>query len=141
MKLKGRTAIITGASNGIGNAIARRLAADGANIAVVDIVNVEAAAAELAKLGVKTIGVKADVSSETEGAAAVEQAVAALGGVDILVNNAAMTAPPRPFEEIGVADWRRMMDVNTLGPYMMCRAVSPHMRKQKYGRIINVASD
>ena len=141
MKLKGKTAIITGASNGIGNAIARRLAADGANIAVVDLIDVEAAAADLAKAGVKTIGLQADVSSETEVAAAVEQAVAALGGVHILVNNAAMTAPPRPFEEIGVADWRRMMDVNTLGPYMMCRAVSPHMRAQKYGRIINVASD
>jgi len=141
MKLKGKTAIITGASNGIGNAIARRLAADGANIAVVDLIDVEAAAADLAKAGVKTIGLQADVSSEAEVAAAVEQAVAALGGVHILVNNAAMTAPPRPFEEIGVADWRRMMDVNTLGPYMMCRAVSPHMRAQKYGRIINVASD
>ena len=141
MKLKGRTAIITGASNGIGNAIAKRLAADGANIAVVDLVDAEAAAADLAKTGVRTIGLTVDVASETDVAAAVEKTVAALGGVDILVNNAAMTAPPRPFEEIGVADWRRMMDVNTLGPYMMCRAVSPHMRAQKYGRIINVASD
>ena len=141
MKLKGRTALITGASNGIGNAIARRLAADGANIAVVDLVNAEAAAAELAKTGVKTIGIRADVSSEADTAAAVEKTIAALGGVDILVNNAAMTAPPRPFEEIPIAEWRRMLDTNIIGPNLLCRAVSPYMRKQKYGRIINVASD
>ena len=141
MKLKGRTALITGASNGIGNAIARRLAADGANIAVVDLVNAEAAAAELAKTGVKTIGIRADVSSEADTAAAVDKTIAALGGVDILVNNAAMTAPPRPFEEIPIAEWRRMLDTNIIGPNLLCRAVSPYMRKQKYGRIINVASD
>ncbi|MFM9967765.1 MAG: SDR family NAD(P)-dependent oxidoreductase [Burkholderiales bacterium] len=141
MKLKGRTALITGASNGIGNAIARRLAEDGANIAIVDLVNVEAAAADLAKLGVKTLGIKCDVSSETDTAAAVEQCVAQLGGIDILVNNAAMTAPGRPFEEIPIAEWRRMLDINIIGPNLLCRAVSPHMRAKKYGRIINVASD
>jgi NAD(P)-dependent dehydrogenase (short-subunit alcohol dehydrogenase family) len=141
MKLKGRIALITGASNGIGNAIARRLAADGANIAVVDLVDAESAAAAIAKSGVKAIGIRADVSSETDTAAAVERCVAELGGVDILVNNAAMTAPPRPFEEIPVADWRRMLETNVIGPSLLCRAVSPHMRKKKYGRIINVASD
>ncbi len=141
MKLKGRTAIITGGSGGIGNAIAKRLAADGANIAIVDLVNAQAAAAELTGAGIRAIGLTADVASEADAAAAVEQTVATLGGIDILVNNAAMTAPPRPFEEIGVADWRRMMEVNTLGPYLMCRAVSPHLRAQKYGRIINIASD
>ena len=141
MKLKGRTALITGASNGIGNAIARRLAADGANIAVVDLVDAESAAAALAKSGVRAIGIRADVSSETDTATAVERCVAELGGVDILVNNAAMTAPPRPFEEIPIADWRRMLETNIIGPNLLCRAVSPHMRKKKYGRIINVASD
>lgn len=141
MKLKGRTALVTGAANGIGNAIARRLAADGAGIAVVDLVNAQAAAAELAKSGVKAIGITADVSSEADTAAAVARCVAELGGVDILVNNAAMTAPPRPFEEIPVAEWRRMLETNIIGPNLLCRAVSPHMRKNKYGRIINVASD
>lgn len=141
MKLKGRIALITGASNGIGNAIARRLAADGANVAVVDLVDAESAAAEIANSGVKAIGIRADVSSENDTAAAVERCVAELGGVDILVNNAAMTAPPRPFEEIPVADWRRMLETNIIGPNLLCRAVSPHMRRKKYGRIINVASD
>jgi NAD(P)-dependent dehydrogenase (short-subunit alcohol dehydrogenase family) len=141
MKLKGRTALVTGASNGIGYAIAQRLAADGANIAVVDLVRVEEAAAELAKAGVKTVGIKADVSSETDTAAAVEKCVAVLGGIDILVNNAAMTAPPRPFEEIPVTEWRRMLETNIIGPNLLCRAASPHMRAKKYGRIINVASD
>ena len=141
MKLKGRTALVTGAANGIGRAIAQRLAADGANIAVVDLVDAEAAAAALAASGVKTIGIKADVASETEVASAVAQAAQALGGIDILVNNAAMTAPPRPFEEIPVAEWRRMLDTNIIGPNLFCRAVSPHMRAQKYGRIINVTSD
>jgi NAD(P)-dependent dehydrogenase (short-subunit alcohol dehydrogenase family) len=141
MKLKGRSALITGASNGIGFAIAKRLADDGANIAVVDLVNVDAAAAELARAGVKTIGIKADVSSEADTASAVEKCVATLGSVDILINNAAMTAPPRPFEEIPIAEWRRMLDTNIIGPNLLCRAVSPHMRKKKYGRIINVASD
>jgi NAD(P)-dependent dehydrogenase (short-subunit alcohol dehydrogenase family) len=141
MKLKGRTALVTGASNGIGYAIAKRLAEDGANIAVVDLVNVESAAAEFAKAGVKTVGIKADVSSENDTAAAVEKCVATLGGIDILVNNAAMTAPQRPFEEIPIVEWRRMLETNIIGPNLLCRAVSPHMRAKKYGRIINVASD
>jgi NAD(P)-dependent dehydrogenase (short-subunit alcohol dehydrogenase family) len=141
MRLQGKTAIVTGAGGGIGKAIAVRLAADGANVVIVDLLKHDLAAADIARSGAKTLGLRADVSSESDVASAVEQTIKIFGSVDILVNNAAMTAPPRPFEEIGAADWRRMMEVNTLGPYLMCRAVSPQMRSRKWGRIINVASD
>jgi NAD(P)-dependent dehydrogenase (short-subunit alcohol dehydrogenase family) len=141
MSLRGRSAIVTGAVTGIGRAVAARLAADGADVVIVDIAAPDVAAAEIGRDGTRTLGVHADISSETAVASIVEQTLSAFGRVDILVNNAAMTALPRPFEEIGVAEWRRMMDVNTLGPYLCCRAVAPHMRSAKRGRIINIVSD
>ena len=124
-----------------GRAIAERLAADGAAIVVLDRVDAQSAAASLARPGKRSLGITADVSSEADIAAAIAQAESTLGGIDILVNNAAMTAPPRPFEDIPVAEWRRMLDTNIIGPNLLCRAVLPHMRRQRYGRIINIASD
>jgi NAD(P)-dependent dehydrogenase (short-subunit alcohol dehydrogenase family) len=141
MKLKGRTAIVTGAANGIGRAIAERYAAEGANVVIADLQNAENAAATVAQGGAKTLGATADVSSEADVAALVEKTLSTFGGVHILVNNAAMTAPPRPFEDIPIAEWRRLLEVNIIGPNLLCRAVSPFMRKQQYGRIINIASD
>jgi NAD(P)-dependent dehydrogenase (short-subunit alcohol dehydrogenase family) len=141
MKLKGKTAIVTGAARGIGKAIAARLAADGAAVVIADILDTGPAVAEFESSGARVLGVHADVSSEEEVAAMVARTLERFARIDILVNNAAMTAPPRPFEEIGASEWRRMMDVNTLGPYLCARAVAPHLRKQRDGRIINVASD
>jgi NAD(P)-dependent dehydrogenase (short-subunit alcohol dehydrogenase family) len=140
MKLLGKSAIVTGASTGIGKAVATRLATDGAYVAIVDIADPDVAAAEISRNGTRALAVRADISSEADVAAAIEQTLLAFGRIDILVNNAAMTALPRPFEEIGATEWRRMMDVNTLGPYLCSRAVVPHMRSTKRGRIINIAS-
>ncbi len=140
MNLTGRTAIITGAGSGIGKAVATRLAADGANVVIVDISAPELAAADIAAGGTKAIDVQADISSEKDVASVIERTLSAFGRIDILVNNAAMTTLPKPFEEIGIADWRRMMEVNTLGPYLCSRAVVPHMREAGRGRIINIAS-
>lgn len=141
MKLENRTAIVTGSARGIGKAIAARLAADGARVVITDILDTAPAVADIRKSGAQALGVQADVSLESDVAALVARAVERFKGIDILVNNAAMTAPPRPFEEVGAADWRRMMEVNTLGPYLCARAALPHLRACGHGRIINVASD
>ena len=143
MRLKGRTAIVTGAGRGIGKAFATRLAQDGANVVVADINNHDVSAADIASAtGAKTLGLKIDVSllADTERMAA--ETIKAFGSIDILVNNAAMFAvlTLKPFEEIPVEEWKRLMEINIMGVGLCSRAVSPQMRKQKSGRIINLAS-
>ena len=143
MKLEGRTAIVTGAGSGIGKAFALRLAQDGANVVVADIRNQDAAAAEIAKAtGARTLGLKTDVSSEADTARMAEETLKAFGSIDVLVNNAAMFSvlQLRPFEQIPVEEWKRLMEINILGVALACRAVAPQMRRQKRGRIINLAS-
>lgn len=140
MKHKGKVAIVTGGSAGIGNAIARRFALEGAHVVIADINGAEAAAADLSSLGTESMGFMVDVSSEPAVEMLANATIEKFGRIDILINNAAMVTLPTPFEEIGVAAWRRMMEVNTLGPYLCCRAVAPHMRQQKSGRVINIAS-
>ena len=142
-KLKNRVAVVTGAGGGIGKALATRLAADGASVVVADIQNFERAAAEIAKAtGARTLGLQVDVSSENDVERMAAEAVKAFGRIDILVNNAAIfsSLKLRPFEEIPVDEWRRLMDVNILGVALCCRACVPHMRKAGGGRIINLAS-
>ena len=143
MKLKGKVAIVTGAGSGIGKVLALRLARDGASIIIADINNFDVAAAEIAKAsGAKTLGLQVDVSSESDVARMAAETVKAFGRIDILVNNAAIfsTLELRPFENIEAAEWRKVMDVNTLGVFLCCRACAPHMRSGGYGRIINLAS-
>jgi NAD(P)-dependent dehydrogenase (short-subunit alcohol dehydrogenase family) len=142
-KLKGKVAIVTGAGSGIGKALARRLAADGASVVVADIQNFDVAAAEIAKAtNARTLGLQADVSNEKDVERMVAEAAKAFGRIDILVNNAAVfsTIKLKPFEEISVTEWRKVMDVNILGVALCCRACVPHMRKSGGGRIINLAS-
>jgi NAD(P)-dependent dehydrogenase (short-subunit alcohol dehydrogenase family) len=101
------------------------------------------AAAEIAKAtGARTLGLQVDVSSENDVTRMAAETVKAFGRIDILVNNAAVfsTIKLKPFEEIGVAEWRKVMDVNILGVALRCRACVPHMRKAGGGRIINLAS-
>jgi NAD(P)-dependent dehydrogenase (short-subunit alcohol dehydrogenase family) len=143
MRLKGKTALITGAGQGLGFAFANRLAADGADIIIADIAKADAAAAQIRKLGVRAVGVAVDVSKEDEVARAVAAGLKEMGRIDILINNAAFfaTMTHGPFEHIGVEEWTRMMNVNVLGTYLFCRAVVPQMRGQgSGGRIINMAS-
>ena len=141
--LEGKVAIVTGAGSGIGKALARRLAADGAAVVVADIANYDVAAAELAKAtGARTLGLQIDVSNEKDVDRMAAETAKAFGRIDILVNNAAIfsTLKLRPFEEIDVAEWRKVMDVNILGVALCCRACVPHMRRIGAGRIINLAS-
>ena len=142
MRLEGKTAIVTGAGQGIGKAMAARLAADGAAVVIADIARYDVAAAELARQGARTLGLKTDVSSESDTRRMAEETVKAFGRIDILVNCAAMFASVKlgPFEEIAVDEWRRLLDVNVVGVALCCKAVAPQMRKQKTGRIINLAS-
>lgn len=142
MKLAGRTAIVTGAGQGIGRALAARLAADGASVVVADVARYDVAAAELARSGAQTLGLKVDVSSEADTLNMAAETVKAFGRIDILVNCAAMFAAVKlgPFEEIAVEEWKRLLEVNVMGVALCCRAVTPQMRKRRSGRIINLAS-
>jgi NAD(P)-dependent dehydrogenase (short-subunit alcohol dehydrogenase family) len=142
-RLKGKVAIVTGAGSGIGKTLARRLAQDGAAVVIADLRSYDTAAAELAKTtGARTLGLQVDVASESDVTRMAEETAKAFGRIDILVNNAALfsTLELKPFEKIPAEEWRKVMDVNTLGVFLCCRACAPHMRKGRYGRIINLAS-
>lgn len=143
MRHQGRTVIVTGGGSGLGKAFALRLAEEGANIVVADIAGAQAAAAEIARTcGARTLGLKVDVSAEEDAARMAEKAVAAFGAIDVLINNAALfsTIELRPFERIPRAEWLRLLEVNVLGVALCCKAVAPQMRRQKRGRIVNLAS-
>ncbi|QBI21434.1 SDR family oxidoreductase [Egibacter rhizosphaerae] len=142
MRLDGKTAIVTGGAMGIGQAIARGYAAEGASVVIADLKGAEGAAGELTRGGATALGVDADVTSERDMHAMVEAAVDAFGGVDVLVNNAGIYASltPGPFEDIDAEEWRQVMDANVLGPFLAARAVVPAMRRAGGGRIINMAS-
>lgn len=142
MRLAGQVAIVTGAGMGIGKAIAERLAADGAAVVAADVRGHEATAAALRDAGGRAIAAAADVTSEADVAAMAEAALREFGRIDVLVNNAGVfsSLEPKPFEAIDPAEWRRVMDVNTLGIFLATRAVAPHMRARGAGRIVNIAS-
>jgi NAD(P)-dependent dehydrogenase (short-subunit alcohol dehydrogenase family) len=136
--LKGRVAIVTGAAQGIGNAIAKGLAAEGARIVVADLNRAEEAAADFDG----GVGLMVDVADEAQIERMARDVVDRCGRIDILVNNAGLYASlaMRPFTEIPVDEWRRVMDVNVLSMFLACRAVVPHMREQGGGRIVNISS-
>jgi 2-dehydro-3-deoxy-L-rhamnonate dehydrogenase (NAD+) len=139
--LKGRTAIITGAARGIGFAIARRLLASGAAVALwdIDAGALDKAVASLKKSG-RVTGARMDVTSETSIAAAADATLREFGKIDILVNNAGITGGNAPTWELKPEVWRRVVEVNLVAPYLVCRAVVPHMIEAGYGRIVNIAS-
>lgn len=142
-RLKGKVAVVTGAGSGIGKAIALRLAQDGAAVVVADIDRYDRAAAEIARdTGARTLGLEVDVSREADVERMAAETAKTFGRLDILVNNAALfsSLELRPFEKIPPDEWRRVMEVNTLGVFLCCRACVPQMRKGGYGRIVNLAS-
>lgn len=141
-RLQGRTAIVTGAAYGIGYAAAARFAAEGANVVIADISGHEEAAQRLSRISDQAMAVTIDVRSDESVSDGVAETMARFGSVDILVNNAAISAElhPGPFEQQSIDDWRRVYEVNVIGTFRMCRAVSPYMRRAKWGRIINIAS-
>ncbi len=136
--LEGKVAIVTGAAQGIGNAIAVGLAAEGARIVVADLSHAEEAAQEFDD----GVGLTVDVADEEQVARMADEAVERCGQIDILVNNAGLYASlaMRPFTEIPVGEWRQVMDVNVLSMFLTCRAVVPRMREQCGGRIVNISS-
>jgi NAD(P)-dependent dehydrogenase (short-subunit alcohol dehydrogenase family) len=136
--LEGKVAIVTGGAQGIGRAIADRLAADGARIVIADLKGAEDAAADFAD----GVGLTVDVSSEDDVARMAAETVERCGAIDILVNNAGLYASlaMRPFEQIPVDEWRQVMDVNVLSMFLTCRAVVAQMREQGGGRIVNISS-
>jgi 3-oxoacyl-[acyl-carrier protein] reductase len=137
--LAGRTAIITGAATGIGEAIATRLAEAGATVAVVDL-NLSGAQKAAAALPHGAFAVEADVANADSVSRAVDQVIKRTGQIDILVNNAGIAGPAAFIWEQTDENWQRVIAVNLTGVFNFCRAVVPHMRSRSYGRIVNIAS-
>jgi len=139
--LEGQVAVVTGAGRGIGKAIALRFAAEGADIAVIDV-NADGAAAtarEVAAAGRRSSVTQADVSDYRAVRDAVAKIAADFGRIDILVNNAGVEKRS-PFLEIAPEDWTRQLDVNLSGTFYCTQAVALEMAKHGYGRIVNLAS-
>ena len=139
-KLEGKIALITGGSRGIGAAIAKRLAADGANVAITYTKGADAAASvvkEIERAGRKAIAIQADATDADAVEAAVEKTVATFGRLDVLVNNAG-TAIPKTFEETTLEELDRLIDVNVRGTFVATQAALKHM--QSGGRIIMIGS-
>lgn len=136
-----RTAIVTGGASGIGLACARRLARDGAEVAVLDLdgAAADAAAASIEAEGGAAIGVTADVTDRPGIEAAVAQVVERLGAPTILVNNAGLQGFDR-FLTISTEHWQRILDVNLTGTFHCCQVVIPHMLAAGWGRIVNISS-
>lgn len=134
-----RVAIVTGGARGIGAAIGQRFADEGAAVALVDLDGEQAQAAAASLVGAKAIGIGANVTSAAEIEAAVEQVVAELGGVHILVNNAGITRDNLLFK-MGEDDWDAVMNVHLKGAFLATRAVQKYFVEQKYGKILNLSS-
>jgi NAD(P)-dependent dehydrogenase (short-subunit alcohol dehydrogenase family) len=130
--------VVTGGAQGIGRAIADGLAAEGARIVVADLQGAEAAAASYEG----GVGLAVDVADEAAVERLVAETVDRCGGVDILVNNAGLYASlaMRPFDEIPLAEWRQVMDVNVASMFLTCRAAVPVMREAGGGAIVNISS-
>ncbi len=141
MRLKEKAAIITGAGSGLGEAIARRFAAEGASLLVCDR-NAQAVEALSNELAAHSSGVRAceaDVSDSASVQEMAESCLEAFGRIDILINNAGIS-PKKGYLEYTEKDWDAVIDVNLKGEYLCARAVSEHMMARRYGRIVNLSS-
>lgn len=157
MKLEGKVAVVTGGGRGIGRGITLALAEEGADIAVVETDVLDSAfnqygveeingyssaqevVEEIKALGRRAVAIKADVSKWDQVQAAVNQTIEDLGQIDILVNNAGVISVA-PVEELEEEAWDLIMDVNSKGIFLCCKAVIPHMKERGGGKIINTAS-
>jgi len=144
MKLKGRNAIITGANQGMGFAIAQEFIKEGASIAICarNIQNLESAVTNLkamAKDGQKIVSMQVDVSIEEDVKKFIAYAIAQLGKVDILVNNAGVYGPKGLIETVDSKEWIHAFEINLYGALYNCKHILPHMKKNNYGKIINLS--
>ncbi|MEM8690930.1 MAG: SDR family oxidoreductase [Pseudomonadota bacterium] len=137
MRLDGKKAIVTGAASGFGEGIAKRFAAEGAKVMVADI-NAEAAGKVAQAIG--GAAQEVDVADGSSVQAMVDTALAAFGQIDILVNNAGITHLPQPMEEVTEEEFDRVLAVNAKSVYLTARSLVPHLKAQKSGVILNIAS-
>lgn len=139
MRLKDKTAIVTGAGSGFGKGIAMRFAKEGARVEVVDI-NAEAAREVASQIGNSAFAMEADVSIDGDVSRMVQEALDRWGQLDILVNNAGTTHRNQPMTEVTEEEYERIFAVNVKSVYLSARHVVPVMKKQGFGVILNVAS-
>jgi 2-dehydro-3-deoxy-L-rhamnonate dehydrogenase (NAD+) len=124
MRFTGKRAVVTGGASGIGEAVVRRIEAEGGKVVVWDVNG----------------GIKVDISDHESVERAAAETIRQIGGIDILVNSAGITGPTVPLAEFPVDGWKRVIDINLNGAFYCNRAVVPHMVAQNYGRIVNIAS-
>ena len=141
LNLDGRVALVTGASRGLGQAMALALAEAGADVALVarSADGLNQTAESVKARGRRALALPADVATEAEVDAAVKRALDAFGAIDILVNNSGV-AIVKPFVDTTPAEWRRILETNLTGAYNCCRAVGPGMIARRRGKVVNVAS-
>ena len=124
MRFQGRRAVVTGGLSGIGEAVAKRIEAEGGRVAIWDMQG----------------GIKTDISNWDSVQAAAAETVKQLGGIDILVNSAGIAGPTATVLDLPIAEWHRIIGINLDGTFFTNRAVVPHMMANDYGRIVNIAS-
>jgi NAD(P)-dependent dehydrogenase (short-subunit alcohol dehydrogenase family) len=139
MRLDGKIAFVTGAGSGIGKCIAETYAREGARVALADV-NGDTAKTAARSIGNNAIALRCDVSKKADIDEALDETVAAFGGLDILVNNAGATHVNKPLLEIGEAEYDRVFAVNVKGVFLACQAAVPALRKRGGGVIINIGS-
>jgi NAD(P)-dependent dehydrogenase (short-subunit alcohol dehydrogenase family) len=142
MRLKGKVAIVTGAAQGIGRAYALRLAGEGANVVIADILDGSGVLEEIKRKEVEALALYTDVTDEQSTQEMAQKTVERFGRIDILVNNAAFFSNivKKPFYQISAEEWDAVMRVNLKGLFLCSKAVYPQMKKQGKGKVINVSS-
>ena len=143
MRLKDKVAIVTGGARGIGKEYSLRFAEEGAKVTICDILDCAETAGEIEAKGGEVLALKTDVASEESTVEMAKKTVERFGRIDILANNAAIYGglQLKPFHEVSVDEWDKMMAVNLRGTWLCCKAVFPYMKEQGYGKIVNLASE
>jgi 3-oxoacyl-[acyl-carrier protein] reductase len=142
MLLSNRVALITGGGGGIGRGIALMFAEEGCSIAVADVNGAAAAKtlSEVSQKGPEGLALECDVTDSQQVTSTVDKVIAKFGKIDILVNNAGGMSAAPPIENLTEELWDQVVDLNLKSNYLFCKAVVPYMKKEKYGKIINLSS-